>query len=360
MKVELRASLPVNRVSAISADHSHQEPRRRAAGDYSVRPPVGIEAYLLGFRRKEAPAELGAGTLCADADPQGAIRCSLDGDPLRGFGRVQVSLLSESEIEGTRGVGQMPPSVAQRRGEPGAVVVRDTDRHLRSRGGEDAVGRDGTGSRSRQIPESPSSKTGQELPVEVAAEPGEPGHEVRSRVEAHQVRKCTAPEICQGEPFVVAERPIVTTGNRLPGRVVVDPAAAPLVAVPVPIADPQVQESRSEESPDVDPLLRAFATSAQQRIGVDDPIEAGETRTFATIGRRRFIKLTAQPVGRRCAVARRSPRSTDQLGHQRGRRPLRWTGRGAKGRPGPDLGQLEGCRRLVHDHRAGPGIQEAQ
>ena len=82
----------------------------------------------------------------------------------------------------------------------------------------------------------------------------------------------------EDETFVARERLIAVVRNRLPLRPVRELRPAPLVAVPVPIADEDVEEPRLQEGARVGLLPRIGGQALVERLVIEDLLRALEAR----------------------------------------------------------------------------------
>ena len=308
--VEPRATRP-GRVHKLivprATDRPHRDVSRPGAPHHHpVVSAVHVEAHLARLRRPE-----GAGVVRRPPLPPGrrtrssvtpvqpdrhrAVALTVHHGQLCFIGAVDVHGAREERIEAVRGQPQSVAAQLEGAGQAGAVARVILGRDPMDRRRDDGITQPALQRGGDRIPHR-LLEVHQQPSVEHARVPGQPHHVGVTVAEADDVGLIEAREPRE-KAVELGERLVAVARDGPPHVPVVllEPRPAPLVGVPVPVANVDVEQTRSEKGPRVDPVTRAVPQVLPQLLGARNVVRAREARLVVTAFLRPLLELPEHP-----------------------------------------------------------------
>ena len=246
----------------------------------SVRSKPGSPARLAVGRARPRPHERVAAA-------------ALDLDELGAVGQVDLDLLREVLVEGLRAASQLVTAALEVAAQPPGVE-RDVLGRLPAQRLVDHGVRDPRLQLGRGLAERLPLQAGEQLAVLLAAVPGEALHGRVVGVVALEEGRAGAGE-ARHEAVVAREGLVAVVRDRLPQRLVGELRPAPLVAVPVPVADHEVEEPGLQERPRVGACLSGGEALVELLV-LEDLDRSLESRIAIGLGARVLEELPTSPA----------------------------------------------------------------
>jgi hypothetical protein len=234
-------------------------------GDDAVVPAAQIDAYLARIFRLHAALQIRG---------IGSRRPHLDLEPLAGgahvhrlggVGQPQVQVTVEPPVEAPRHFRQVIAADPQGGGQPLAVEGGVRRGHARHRGRDHLIRHPRLDVGDDRLPIDPL-EDGQDLTIVLPSVEGEPFEVGILRTEGHQLGPVVAGD-GQEQPLVARERTVPVFGYRLPERLIGKPDPSPLPAMPIPVAEQEVDEPHAQEGTGIGAILGTRLETHARLVG---------------------------------------------------------------------------------------------